>query len=77
MRLIDTTTIEVQDFINDNEIPPYAILSHTWGNDEVTLQALRSRDSNPAIKSTKGYDKIIQCCRIASENGLRWAWVDT
>jgi hypothetical protein len=37
MRLIDTRTIELAWF-NDNEIPKYAILSHTWGADEVSYQ---------------------------------------
>lgn len=37
MRLIDTRTLELRWF-NDNEIPTYAILSHTWGPDEVSHQ---------------------------------------
>ena len=37
MRLIDTRTLELGWF-NDNEIPTYAILSHTWGPDEVSHQ---------------------------------------
>ncbi|USP78162.1 hypothetical protein yc1106_05436 [Curvularia clavata] len=37
MRLIDTRTLELRWF-NDNEIPAYAILSHTWGPDEVIYQ---------------------------------------
>ncbi|KAF1849443.1 HET-domain-containing protein [Cucurbitaria berberidis CBS 394.84] len=39
MRLIDTRTSELRWF-NDNDIPKYAILSHTWGSDEVTYQEL-------------------------------------
>lgn len=39
MRLIDVHTIELRWF-NDNEIPEYAILSHTWGADEVSYQEL-------------------------------------
>ncbi|KZM22047.1 uncharacterized protein EKO05_0007853 [Ascochyta rabiei] len=39
MRLIDVRTIELQLF-NDNDIPEYAILSHTWGTDEVSYQEL-------------------------------------
>jgi hypothetical protein len=37
MRLINTSTRQLEDFIG-LEIPKYAILSHTWGTDEVTLQ---------------------------------------
>jgi hypothetical protein len=39
MRLIDVKTLELQSF-NDNNIPKYAILSHTWGPDEVSYQEL-------------------------------------
>lgn len=39
MRLIDVRTIELQWF-NDDQIPEYAILSHTWGADEVSYQEL-------------------------------------
>ena len=39
MRLIDVRTIELRWF-NDDQIPQYAILSHTWGADEVSYQEL-------------------------------------
>ncbi|KAI8282315.1 hypothetical protein K4K60_003645 [Colletotrichum sp. SAR11_57] len=32
MRLLHTTTLDLNEFIGD--VPPYAILSHTWENDE-------------------------------------------
>ncbi|KAI1311092.1 heterokaryon incompatibility protein-domain-containing protein [Xylaria venustula] len=35
MRLINTTTLELEDCLET--IPKYAILSHTWGDEEVTL----------------------------------------
>jgi len=39
MRLINTKTGAIEEFIGDN-IPKYAILSHTWENDELSLQEL-------------------------------------
>lgn len=39
MRLIDVETLELKEFVDDN-IPPYAILSHTWGQEEVSFQDL-------------------------------------
>ncbi|KAI0971023.1 heterokaryon incompatibility protein-domain-containing protein [Xylaria arbuscula] len=36
MRLINTTTLELEDCLEI--IPKYAILSHTWGDEEVTIQ---------------------------------------
>ena len=58
-----------------NNIPPYAILSHTWGadTDEVTF-----RDLIDGIgKSKAGYDKIRFCGEHARRDGLRYFWVDT
>jgi hypothetical protein len=39
MRLIDVATLEIKTF-SENDIPEYAILSHTWGADEVTYQEM-------------------------------------
>jgi hypothetical protein len=40
MRLINTRTLEFEEFYNEDTTPGYAILSHTWSNnkDEVTYQ---------------------------------------
>ncbi|KAF5500358.1 Vegetative incompatibility protein HET-E-1 [Colletotrichum siamense] len=43
MRLLDARTLRVLEFNND-AIPPYAILSHTWGEEEITYQ-----DLNPQL----------------------------
>jgi hypothetical protein len=59
---------------SDN-IPPYTILSHTWGadSDEVTFKDLEEDTG----KSKAGYDKIRFCGKQAAQNGLRYFWVDT
>jgi hypothetical protein len=56
-------------------IPPYAILSHTWGNDdeEVTFKDLAEGSRN--IKA--GYRKIQFCAEQAARDGLQHFWVDT
>ncbi|KAF5363023.1 hypothetical protein D9758_012651 [Tetrapyrgos nigripes] len=40
MRLLNTKTLRVQEFLT--KIPPYAILSHTWENEEVTFQDIQN-----------------------------------
>ncbi|KAJ4288074.1 hypothetical protein N0V90_012091 [Kalmusia sp. IMI 367209] len=40
MRLLHSETLEFATFLGDS-IPPYAILSHTWGNEEVTYEDMR------------------------------------
>ena len=41
----------------DKAIPPYAILSHTWGSEEVTFEDM-VKDSG---RSKIGYEKIKFC----------------
>ncbi|RYP58958.1 hypothetical protein DL771_011047 [Monosporascus sp. 5C6A] len=58
-----------------NNIPPYAILSHTWGRvgEEVTFEDIRRGKD----RSKPGYRKIEFCGRQAALDGLRYFWVDT
>ena len=62
-----------KDLIED--IPSYAILSHTWGADdeEVTFNDLKDRSG----KSKAGYAKIQFCGEQARIDGLQYIWVDT
>ncbi|APA10080.1 hypothetical protein sscle_05g048500 [Sclerotinia sclerotiorum 1980 UF-70] len=52
---------------------PYAILSHTWTDQEVTYKDLISGTG----KSKSGYEKIKFCGEQAAKDGLRYFWVDT
>jgi hypothetical protein len=52
MRLLHTETLQLHEFFGAN-IPPYAILSHTWGEDGVSFQKMQSGDG----KSKAGYEK--------------------
>jgi hypothetical protein len=71
----------------DNEIPPYAILSHTWGEDaeEVTFADIaKGRGKHKpgykkmfGNKKTPGYRKIRFCGEQAQQDGLEYFWVDT
>ena len=62
------------DFISD-DIPRYAILSHTWRADteEVTFQDLIYSIG----KDKTGYNKIRLCGEQAKHDGLQYFWVDT
>ena len=72
MRLLKTSHFELIDFPS-NKIPKYAILSHTWGDDEVLFADVA--DGNPAGKL--GYGKIQHSCREAVAGGFDYLWVDT
>jgi hypothetical protein len=62
MWLLNTSTLELRDFVG-LAIPPYAILSHTWGEDEVTFRDMRKY--REAAKERAGYIKIQKCCEKA------------
>jgi hypothetical protein len=60
-----------------NEIPLYAILSHTWEeeHEEITFGDL-IKDSGRSKTGTVGYKKIKLCSDQAARDGLRYFWVD-
>ncbi|KAK1750341.1 heterokaryon incompatibility protein-domain-containing protein [Echria macrotheca] len=76
MRLLKTDTLELVEFVD--RVPPYTILSHTWGNDEVTFQDLMTGSNRTAaVKKKAGYAKIAGFCARSVEDGYDYAWVDT
>lgn len=82
MRLLNTATFILEEFTG-SDIPKYAILSHRWGNQEVTFQDIQHfknfRDYFKTRKSTKseGWSKIKGSCEQAVLDGLQWIWVDS
>jgi len=52
MRLLHTSTFKLESFF-DEELPAYVILSHTWGDEEVTLQELQQEESVVLLNSLK------------------------
>ena len=71
MRLVNSSTLKLKDFIQDP--PAYAILSHRWEDEEVSLQDIASGQA-PA---RKGYAKIERFCEHAAADGWEWCWIDT
>ena len=56
-----------------DDLPSYAILSHTWDDGEVTYDELVAGTG----KNKAGYVKIRFCEERAAEDGLQYFWVDT
>ncbi|EME44825.1 hypothetical protein DOTSEDRAFT_130363, partial [Dothistroma septosporum NZE10] len=52
----------------------YAILSHTWSQDEVTFKDMTHL---PTAERRAGFWKVRRCCEQARSDGFQWAWVDT
>ena len=84
MRLLSTKTFEVVS-ISEDETPPYAILSHTWDRDEVTLQEMQGFASKllstasrvKLLMAKQGLQKILEAAKLAASEGHGWIWVDT
>jgi hypothetical protein len=55
------------------DIPPYAILSHRWVDDEPTFQDVVQGMG----RNKTGYEKLQFCARQAARDGLDYFWVDT
>lgn len=70
MRLLNVSSFKLEQFYSD--IPRYAILSHTWGKDEVTF------DEFPILaRTSRRLSKADRCCRTTKWFGLNYVWIDT
>ncbi|KAK0721891.1 heterokaryon incompatibility protein-domain-containing protein [Lasiosphaeria miniovina] len=90
MHLINTRTLLLHEFFGD-KIPLYAILSHTWGDQEVSYQEwiyvhnqnvarwgwVRIESEVKATREKAGYVKIAHACKLARGLGHQWIWFDT
>ncbi|KAM7209956.1 Heterokaryon incompatibility protein (HET) domain containing protein [Rhypophila decipiens] len=81
MRLLNTASLQLTEFFSD--IPSYAILSHTWGSEEITFQDLSETHLHPnsslsaTTRNRKGYRKIVDFCNKTRADDFDWAWADT
>ena len=68
-----------KECIGNEKVPDYAILSHTWGEQEVIFDDLKNLDSSEDIgaRSKAGWDKIRFCAQQTKRDGLDHFWVDT
>jgi hypothetical protein len=79
MRLLRTGPYEpgheklelIEEFSQD--IPRYAILSHTWGRDEVTFEHVR----NGTAHKHEAYGKVISAMKQAALDGHDYIWIDS
>ncbi len=93
MRLLNARSGEIKEFLAEHTIPPYAIVSHRWEDDEVSFQDWQ--DAFSSIKSKrrhrktrrgkrcrkpkfkKGFRKIGYASAQAVKDGIGWIWIDT
>ncbi len=74
MWLLEAKSRRLQHFQDERQVE-YAILSHTWAEEEVTFADMQSGSDNVTTK--KGYEKIQYACDQALGDRLAYVWVDT
>jgi hypothetical protein len=75
MRLLHTSSLTPHEYFNKS-VPSYAILSHTWDeNEEVSYQEMLNLSHS--VKAKSGYMKIINCAHAIEELGYDYVWIDT
>lgn len=79
MRLLKVTpspsgpgTLELVERFGHN-IPRYAILSHTWGDDEVFLSDIQ----NGTAAQRSAHGKVVSAIKQSRKDGYAYLWVDT
>lgn len=60
---------------DEDSVPPYAILSHTWGDDEEEVKLEDLTNGNGQAKA--GYEKLRFCGEQAWKDGIQYFWIDT
>ncbi|KAL2149532.1 hypothetical protein VTH82DRAFT_8183 [Thermothelomyces myriococcoides] len=85
MKLLSTrNTISIVEFYG-RDIPPYAILSHTWTDGEILLQELQDQEVanleweqvDDLHAQAQGFFKLQRTAALARSEGFDFVWVDT
>ncbi|RKU47771.1 hypothetical protein DL546_005832 [Coniochaeta pulveracea] len=72
MRLLNVQTRRLEEYLDDGiRSHPYAILSHTWGKDEVLFSHILKKGYRGGSKKVDG------CIEQAIKDGYGYVWIDT
>jgi hypothetical protein len=75
MRLINCETKFFEEFF-DQDIPRYAILSHTWNGAEVPYKDYYN-PQREHLYTVEANNKITRTCEKAKEDGYSYVWIDS
>lgn len=74
MKLLNTTTLEIEEFFGSAIPESYVILSHRWEDGEATYQDVGDEQS---MSQKPGWAKIRKACAIACDRDFTYIWIDT
>ncbi|GAB1316382.1 hypothetical protein MFIFM68171_06592 [Madurella fahalii] len=78
MRLLHTTTLTLHTFVEPSQAPKYAILSHTWTDDEVIFEDIATPERGvEVVRNKRGFAKVRGSCAMAVAQGIDYIWIDT
>lgn len=76
MWLINVETLQLEEHPSyaDSSRPRYSILSHRWGDGEVSHEDMQGE----ALRCTRpGWRKIVKCCEQSRKDNIPYTWIDT
>ncbi|KAH7119651.1 heterokaryon incompatibility protein-domain-containing protein [Dendryphion nanum] len=73
MRLLNAEFMTLESFNSKSDRPSYAILSHTWNENELIFEDLYTDD----FTNLPGFSKVKQSCEQALRDGHSHIWIDT
>ncbi|KAK8867450.1 HET-domain-containing protein [Apiospora arundinis] len=77
MRLLNTSSYRLKEFPDAVEAPPYAILSHTWGDHEIKFDDVNGKGGeDQGWLGRESAKKIRMSAKQARRDGLRYIWID-
>jgi hypothetical protein len=79
MRLLNTKTFKIEEYYG-RDVPKYAILSHTWGREEISFADYHDPKYTSISWNTRlkaGWRKIKNTCEQAARQKLNHVWIDT
>ncbi|KAK4894955.1 hypothetical protein LTR27_006822 [Elasticomyces elasticus] len=93
MYLLNTTNLTLKSFPSPkapkdgtpfkgrgSPTPTYAILSHRWeeeAHEEVLFAEVKSYVEGSKRRNCRGWDKIVESCKVARSHDIEWIWIDT
>ncbi|KAI0149578.1 heterokaryon incompatibility protein-domain-containing protein [Xylariaceae sp. FL1272] len=76
MRLLNVSTLRLESFTDERTAPPYAILSHTWDDEEILFEDVERLPFSTWTRM-KGFRKLNVSAQQAQKDGYRYVWIDT
>jgi len=58
MRLMNAETLRLEEFSDEAERPPYAILSHFWGKNEIVFDPVAAALTGALLSESPASEKV-------------------